>query len=425
VSERVGLRAKEDLTRTVLVCFHEKIEENIPTMPALVIPPELKKITPYIRRAEELEKATANASPESRLVAYYLRQYAVQQGIPLAASSSAAKTCLGKILADLESEKAAMDNFTKEEAGFLCRQFAQKIFDKADLEDRDGAATKDTARTFYAAATFWQILEQFTSGSDQGDEEAAEVVNEDRKRIVYAKWKATEILKALKEGRTPTPGGYGQDDELIPMQEEDEDDNSNKKGDASTSPSDEMLPTVTPVQDSDADDEILVPPPPKSVQPPSPPIVPPPATSQPPVMPPPPSTEEGTEVGLDGSVNTNSTTSDDPPPAYPGHSTTTNRSRPPMNLDLPPVVPSPPPPPVQPVVPPPAAAPKPHTPVKPSSGWFGRGTNNNNSNTGGKLTKAQWADAMELTRFALAALEDKNADVAAQRLQQALQTLGR
>eukprot|EP00977_Amphora_coffeiformis_P001427 scaffold289_cov147-Amphora_coffeaeformis.AAC.12 len=392
-------------------------------MPALAIPPELKKITPYIRRAEELDKAAtaANASPESRLVAYYLRQYAVQQGIPLAATSSAAKTCLGHILAALETEKAAMDNFTKEEAGFLCRQFAQKIFDKADLEDRDGAATKETARTFYAAATFWQILEQFTSGSDQGDEEAAEVATEDRKRIVYAKWKATEILKALKEGRTPTPGGYGQDDGLLPMDEDDDD--GNNKGGASNP--DETVPNVTPVQDSDADEEILMPPPPA----PSPPAVPSPAASPPPIMPPPPpSPEEGTEVGLDGAVDTNSTTSDEPPPpAYPGPAAATGRSRPPVNFDLPPAVPPPPPqPPVKPVVPPPAAAaPKPQPPAKPSTGWFGRGNNNNNNNAGGKLTKAQWADAMELTRFALAALEDKNADVAAQRLQQALQTLGR
>jgi hypothetical protein len=40
-------------------------------------------------------------------------------------------------------------------------------------------------------------------------------------------------------------------------------------------------------------------------------------------------------------------------------------------------------------------------------------------------SKAQLADAMELTRFALAALEDRDGDLAAERLQQALSALGR
>ena len=40
-----------------------------------------------------------------------------------------------------------------------------------------------------------------------------------------------------------------------------------------------------------------------------------------------------------------------------------------------------------------------------------------------KLSKAEFADAMELTKFALAALEDKNSELAAERLQQALEVL--
>lgn len=62
-------------------------------MQPLSIPPELKRISPYIRRAEELDKDTGTA--ESRLVAYYCRQYAVHTGIPLASTSPTAKECLG------------------------------------------------------------------------------------------------------------------------------------------------------------------------------------------------------------------------------------------------------------------------------------------------------------------------------------------
>lgn len=43
----------------------------------------------------------------------------------------------------------------------------------------------------------------------------------------------------------------------------------------------------------------------------------------------------------------------------------------------------------------------------------------------GKATKQQLDDAKELTKFAMAALENKDGDLAAQRLQQALEALGR
>jgi len=346
-------------------------------MPALQIPPELKKITPFIRRAEELDKD--KSSPESRLVAYYLRQYAVLQGIPLSSTSSDAKTCLGTLLEHLEAEKPAMDNFTKEEAAFLCRQFANKIFDKADAEDRSGAANKNTARTFYAAGSFLQILEQFYPEEDEGDDALATERAEDRKRIIYVKWKATEILKAVKEGRTPTPGGYGEDTESDPTNDSTE----KKTEDAPT--------TVETVQEDDDEEEEE-----ETVEVPLPPIQP----IDP--LPPPPR-----EPSLSP-----------PPPAYPGPNTDDNVSPPPPSYAA--SAPQPPlqydlPPPVQPA---PLPAPAPATN---KGGFLGFGK----KKTGGKVSKAQLNDARELTRFALAALEDKNDDLAAQRLQDALRALGR
>eukprot|EP00555_Chaetoceros_dichaeta_P003540 CAMPEP_0198250144 /NCGR_PEP_ID=MMETSP1447-20131203/1443_1 /TAXON_ID=420782 /ORGANISM="Chaetoceros dichaeta, Strain CCMP1751" /LENGTH=88 /DNA_ID=CAMNT_0043934937 /DNA_START=135 /DNA_END=398 /DNA_ORIENTATION=- len=87
----------------------------------LKIPPELKKITQYVRRAEELDKDESN--PESRLVAYYCRQYAVQLGITLATTAEG-KTSLAGLLDALDAEKVAMGNFSKEEAYTVCRGFA-------------------------------------------------------------------------------------------------------------------------------------------------------------------------------------------------------------------------------------------------------------------------------------------------------------
>ena len=415
-------------------------------MPPLTIPPELKKITSYIRRAEELDRA-AQTNPESRLVAYYLRQYAVQQGIPLASSSAAAKTCLTDILTTLEGEKQAMDNFTPQEAAFLCRAFAQKVFDKADFEDREGMANKETARTFYAAATFLQILEQFetkttssSSTEEGGDDEDVTAANDDRKRILYAKWKATEILKALKEGRTPTPGGYGEEEP--PLDEEEKDSTTVEQAPPPASVSSISsapppldiskmdAPVVAPVKDDDADEEIIMPPPhPETEKTTASTPVPKPMPSPPPSSPPPPS-EEGTEVGLDGkSINSDDNNlppppapkDDPPPPAYPGPQT--GRTRPSVNFNIHNNNNLPPP------MPPPAAAPAPVVAApttKPSGGrgWFGGGGGRRGGNSH-KLTKAQWADATELTQFALAALQDKNADVAIERLEQALQALGR
>ena len=42
-----------------------------------------------------------------------------------------------------------------------------------------------------------------------------------------------------------------------------------------------------------------------------------------------------------------------------------------------------------------------------------------------KIAKAKLDDATELTRFALAALNEQDADLAAQRIQEALKALGR
>ena len=84
--------------------------------------------------------------------------------------------------------------------------------------------------------------------------------------------------------------------------------------------------------------------------------------------------------------------------------------RPPLTFNPPPVPPPMPTPPSGPLAVPPAP-----------SGIFSSGTRNGKK----KATKAQLDDAKELTRFALAALEDKNADLAAERLAQALQALSR
>jgi vacuolar protein sorting-associated protein VTA1 len=76
----------------------------------------------------------------------------------------------------------------------ICENFALSVFSKADEEDRKGMTSRTTAMSFYAAAIFLDILDQF----GPADEEISE-------KRVYAKWRSAEIMKALKEGRTPDP----------------------------------------------------------------------------------------------------------------------------------------------------------------------------------------------------------------------------
>lgn len=106
---------------------------------------------------------------------------------------------LTSLMQELETMKKTLPPFTQEEGKTLLTEFANSVFNRADEEDIAGLANKGTARTFYAAANFYDALAQF-----------GETDNESLQKKKYAKWKAAEILKAIKDGRDPTPGGFGE-----------------------------------------------------------------------------------------------------------------------------------------------------------------------------------------------------------------------
>ena len=239
-----------------------------------------------------------------------------------------------------------MGNFSNDEKYKICRDWAFKIFDKADAEDRAGMSNKGTARSFYAAASFLDVLKQFHT--EEKDEEGEDAV-EEQKKSFYAKWKATDILKAVKEGREVKAGGYGEE---LPS---DEDEEGKDDADANAyANSDTYVPKV----------------------------------------------DEGTEVEMDGSTRNIVP----PPPPYPGDSAAFF------------------PPPAAPIVPLPVPAleDQEEEPVPPSfmASIFGGGS------SAKKYQKATLADAKELTAFAIKALDEKDGDLAAERLKQALECLG-
>ncbi|KAG2156635.1 Vta1 like-domain-containing protein [Suillus bovinus] len=165
----------------------------------------LKSIAPYLQRAEELVD-------QQPVVAYWCAYYAAQLGINLKAKDAASRTLLINLLNALERLKVEIgpnDTIDSEPASAaFVENFALKIFRIADDEDREGHATRSTAKKFLAAANFFEVLKVFptTDISDTIDG-----------KIKYAKWKAADIAKAYREGRKPTPGPAGSQFDLEPL----------------------------------------------------------------------------------------------------------------------------------------------------------------------------------------------------------------
>ncbi|KAI8929796.1 Vta1 like-domain-containing protein [Entophlyctis helioformis] len=167
-------------------------------MASLPEPPEdLKFIGTYLQRAKELQT-------REPIVAYYCNYYAAKQAIEKGSTSKDSQMFLLSLLDALEQDKknlAGNEAIANDVVGYAhIENFALKVFINADNEDRNGMASKKTAKTFLAASIFLELLKTF-----------GELDPEIQQKIKYAKFKAADIIKALKEGRTPTPGPPGGD----------------------------------------------------------------------------------------------------------------------------------------------------------------------------------------------------------------------
>ncbi|KAI9312763.1 hypothetical protein BX666DRAFT_1865814 [Dichotomocladium elegans] len=162
----------------------------------MAIPADLKYIAPYIQRVPELIE-------RDPVIAYYAQYYAAKLAISRGPSNKEVNSYLSHLLDNLEKMKADLgpnEAITNDDVGYAyIENFALKVFLNADNEDRAGKASRKTAKTFLAASIFLELLRTF------GDLDPEIEV-----KIKYSKWKATDIIKALKEGRAPTPGAPGE-----------------------------------------------------------------------------------------------------------------------------------------------------------------------------------------------------------------------
>ncbi|KAL6759310.1 Vta1 like-domain-containing protein [Haematococcus lacustris] len=155
-------------------------------MPELSFEEQKKAVVPFLQRAQEI----ANVDPK---VAFYCRMYAVDQALQLEKRHKDINGLVASTLASLEKSKLTL-TLDQESDRYHCESFALKIFSNADRTDRAGRADVNTAKAFFAASFFLEILNQFGPLD-------ADLLGKQR----YAAWRATEIRKAIREGRPPLP----------------------------------------------------------------------------------------------------------------------------------------------------------------------------------------------------------------------------
>ncbi|KAF4976545.1 hypothetical protein FZEAL_6801 [Fusarium zealandicum] len=158
-----------------------------PLPPALKIP----EVSRFINRANQLRSIKP-------AIAYWCEYHAVNQIVGKSLHTADddtfeyTKTLIERLEAT-KTERADDDAIVDNVAGqAYVEQFAQQTFDRAERTLRANKVTRQTADTFDAAATFFDLTREW-------GEPDAEVLQ----KIKFAKWNGARILKAIREGRDP------------------------------------------------------------------------------------------------------------------------------------------------------------------------------------------------------------------------------
>ncbi|WWD06718.1 hypothetical protein V865_004813 [Kwoniella europaea PYCC6329] len=162
-------------------------------IPTENVPPGLKHCEQILKRANELKKVEP-------VVAYWCCFSAAQKALAVKQRTKEDTLFLMSVIDALEQMKAILANneaITSEAAGAaLVEAFALKVFMSADNDDRAGITGKATIRKFVVAGQFIEVLKCFEAG----------MTDEMEQKLQYARWKAADGAKALREGRTPASG---------------------------------------------------------------------------------------------------------------------------------------------------------------------------------------------------------------------------
>lgn len=161
-------------------------------------PYQLKPFKRYLVQANQIQKVNP-------VVAYYCRLFALTKMIqdPKSKKDPVVMDFVKDLMNRLEKDKSVVGD--KEEDYVVVKGMADGVFDRADTEDKEDGATIKTSHAFMTSFVLFEVLDVFegTAGRSADDAE----VNQ---KCRYAKWKAGDISKAIKEGRTPTRGGLNE-----------------------------------------------------------------------------------------------------------------------------------------------------------------------------------------------------------------------
>ncbi|RKP40325.1 Vta1 like-domain-containing protein [Dimargaris cristalligena] len=156
------------------------------------VPEQLRFINQFLQRSRELRT-------HEPIISYYCQFYAVKLALAKGIQADDCQVFLLQLVEDLEARKEALSQepaIQNDEAGKAYLElFATRIFTGADNEDRAGKASKQTGLKFLASSVFIELLRVFGDLSPEFEE-----------KLKYAKWKAKDIIQALKEGRMPVAG---------------------------------------------------------------------------------------------------------------------------------------------------------------------------------------------------------------------------
>ncbi|WVQ75535.1 hypothetical protein IAR50_005162 [Cryptococcus sp. DSM 104548] len=162
-------------------------------IPSDSVPENLKPIEQIVKRAKELKTAEP-------VISYWCCFSAAQRALKVAHRSKEDTVFLMSLIEALEAMKVALasnEAITSEAAGAAyVENFALKVFMSADNDDRAGITGKPTIRKFVVAGQFIEVLRCFEHG----------MTEEMEQKLLYARWKAADGAKALREGRVPTAG---------------------------------------------------------------------------------------------------------------------------------------------------------------------------------------------------------------------------
>lgn len=160
---------------------------------ALIIPDLLKQIKPYMTLSSQLEQRNEH------IVAYYCRLYALQHAMNINKSDRDCKKFLLQLMDMLEATKAQYKNEEAIASQMVGQAMVEKqalnIFNKADMEDREGKFTKNLVKQFYSSGLLFDSLNYF---GDLSEDLVA--------KKQYAKRKAMYLNRCFQTGETPVAG---------------------------------------------------------------------------------------------------------------------------------------------------------------------------------------------------------------------------